>query len=642
MKTFKQFLLVVLLIAVNVAFGQGVPTTMNYHGKLENSDGTPLNGSYSIRFAIYVEPASGAVFWTETHAAVSVTEGIFDVLLGSVTPFTNDLFTHPTLYLGIKVNDDGEMTPRSLISSVPFAIKAGDAASGGEWTISGENIYRATGNVGIGKSDPTSKLDVGGTIRATSNDFFTAAVIGEGNIIGVYGQSPGAGVYGRGGLYGVWGVADLTKSADALAGYFDGKVGIGTLNPSTQLEVNGTIKATNSEFFASAINASGNAFGVYSEAPGAGLYGKGGLYGVWGVADVSKSANAAAGFFDGKVGVGIIPQTQLDVAGGQISVRGKGAPISGKTLELAYNQTSNQGEVFPYDRSDNVYLPLRIDASLVKINASAESGNVSIGTSNNEGRLHIYNGAFNGPELYLEGGSGTEGDIAWKSSEALQIGLWDSDADTYSNVLTLENTHSLKLYNSDGDVRAALLSTENDTDGAQFTLYDSEGNASIILDAQNGGEVGSKSRIFTESLQITGGSDLAEPFEITGEEAVAGMLLTIDPENPGKLKVAAKAYDKCVAGIISGAGGINTGMIMGQKGTVADGKFPVALSGRVYCFTTDTNGQINPGDMLTTSPVKGYAMKVTDFSLAQGAIIGKAMTSPDKETGLVLVLVTLQ
>jgi hypothetical protein len=38
----------------------------------------------------------------------------------------------------------------------------------------------------------------------------------------------------------------------------------------------------------------------------------------------------------------------------------------------------------------------------------------------------------------------------------------------------------------------------------------------------------------------------------------------------------------------------------------------------------------------------GYAMKATDHTRSQGAIIGKAMTSLAEGQGLVLVLVTLQ
>ena len=83
-------------------------------------------------------------------------------------------------------------------------------------------------------------------------------------------------------------------------------------------------------------------------------------------------------------------------------------------------------------------------------------------------------------------------------------------------------------------------------------------------------------------------------------------------------------------------------MLMGQAGTVADGSHPVALTGRVYCLADASNGPIEPGDLLTTSATPGHAMKVTDYSRAQGAVIGKSMESLQSGTGLVLVLVSLQ
>ncbi len=106
--------------------------------------------------------------------------------------------------------------------------------------------------------------------------------------------------------------------------------------------------------------------------------------------------------------------------------------------------------------------------------------------------------------------------------------------------------------------------------------------------------------------------------------------------------VTSKAYDKKVVGIISGAGGVNPGMLMGQKKSMADGVQPVALTGRVYCQADTSNGAIIPGDLLTTSDTPGFAMKVIDYQKAQGAILGKAMTALDEKKGLVLVLVTLQ
>lgn len=146
-----------------------------------------------------------------------------------------------------------------------------------------------------------------------------------------------------------------------------------------------------------------------------------------------------------------------------------------------------------------------------------------------------------------------------------------------------------------------------------------------------------------EVLQITGGADLSEQFNIQGSEEVQpGMVVSINPQRVGELMISSKAYDRTVAGIVSGANGLKTGMMMSQSGTLAKGSHPVALTGRVYVKADTSNGAIQPGDLLTTSARPGHAMKVTDYMLAQGAIIGKAMTPVDDDTGLVLVLVSLQ
>jgi len=121
-----------------------------------------------------------------------------------------------------------------------------------------------------------------------------------------------------------------------------------------------------------------------------------------------------------------------------------------------------------------------------------------------------------------------------------------------------------------------------------------------------------------------------------------GMLVAIDPDNPGALRMTESAYDRTVAGIVSGANGIKPGVTLKQEGTSAAGNIPVALTGRVYCMADASKGAIKPGDLLTSSDIPGHAMKVADYTKAQGSIVGKAMTGLDSGTGMVLVLVTLQ
>ena len=142
-------------------------------------------------------------------------------------------------------------------------------------------------------------------------------------------------------------------------------------------------------------------------------------------------------------------------------------------------------------------------------------------------------------------------------------------------------------------------------------------------------------------LEITGGSDVAEPFQMSCKDLPKGALVVIDDENAGQLKMSERPYDTHVAGIISGANGINPGIQLHQEGALEGGQ-NVALSGRVYALANASFGAIHAGDLLTTSATPGHCMKATDHARASGAIIGKAMSSLKDGEGMVLVLVTLQ
>ena len=190
-------------------------------------------------------------------------------------------------------------------------------------------------------------------------------------------------------------------------------------------------------------------------------------------------------------------------------------------------------------------------------------------------------------------------------------------------------------------------------DRGEFIFFDDDEDANVVI--QNRGRVGIGTNnpqdelhvsgtVRAQAVRLTGGADIAEPFDVTyAGHIVPGMVVAIDPAVPGGLRVADAAYDATVAGIISGAGGINAGMTLAQEGTLADGEHPVALTGRVWCLVdADANGAVKAGDMLTTSSSAGHAMKATDRDLAFGSTIGKAMTTLESGKGHVLVLVNLQ
>jgi hypothetical protein len=143
-------------------------------------------------------------------------------------------------------------------------------------------------------------------------------------------------------------------------------------------------------------------------------------------------------------------------------------------------------------------------------------------------------------------------------------------------------------------------------------------------------------------VAITGGTDIAERFSsANGQVIEPGTVVVVDEVNPGQIRPSSAAHARTVVGIVSGAGGVEPGLILHQSGMM-EGPHVVAIAGRVYVKATATNGAIKPGDLLTTSEVAGHAMKATDRDLAFGAILGKALTGLDADTGLVLVLVNLQ
>jgi len=112
-----------------------VPQTMNYQGYLTDSDGYPLDGTVTIVFSLYNVPSGGSSLWTETQTGVQVTDGIFSVNLGSVTPITPPFNTQ--YYLGITVGADAEMTPRQALTSVGYAFMADSADEASDLNCSG-------------------------------------------------------------------------------------------------------------------------------------------------------------------------------------------------------------------------------------------------------------------------------------------------------------------------------------------------------------------------------------------------------------------------------------------------------------------------------------------------------------------------
>jgi hypothetical protein len=148
----------------------------------------------------------------------------------------------------------------------------------------------------------------------------------------------------------------------------------------------------------------------------------------------------------------------------------------------------------------------------------------------------------------------------------------------------------------------------------------------------------------TQTTPWTGvlcGGDYAEAVNAKGSLKLyqPGDVLVIGDGAKGEVQKSAKRYSTMVAGIFATKPGV-----IGRRQTLLkeDEEIPMAMIGIVPTKVTAENGAIHRGDLLVTSSLSGYAMKGTDRNRLVGAVIGKAMGTLDKGTGVIEVLVTLQ
>jgi hypothetical protein len=102
-----------------------LPKTMNIQGKLTNStDNSLINQTVTMVFRIYTAFAGGSPLWSETQT-VAVDDGIYDTILGKVTPL--NLRFNQSYFMSIEVNSDGEMSPRINLTNAPYSFMAESA-----------------------------------------------------------------------------------------------------------------------------------------------------------------------------------------------------------------------------------------------------------------------------------------------------------------------------------------------------------------------------------------------------------------------------------------------------------------------------------------------------------------------------------
>jgi hypothetical protein len=116
-------LLALTMIVSTRPASAAVPPLMNYQGYLTDVSDQPVSGSHAMSFALYADSTGGTPLWSESYASVQVVAGVFNVLLGSVTPLQPSLFTGAVLWIQTEI-EAVDIQPRRPLVTVAYSFNS--------------------------------------------------------------------------------------------------------------------------------------------------------------------------------------------------------------------------------------------------------------------------------------------------------------------------------------------------------------------------------------------------------------------------------------------------------------------------------------------------------------------------------------
>jgi hypothetical protein len=607
-----RLLLAALLLATlnpQISTLHAQTSAFTYQGRLLE-EGQPANGVYDFRFVLF--PLFNAKFPVTdyvTNSAVGVSNGLFT----TAVDFGAAVYSQPELWLQIAVRTNRSkpadfviQTPRQQITAAPWAVRASSLPAGavtgteladgavttaklGDSAVTSAKISAGTivnADISASAGITDTKLATLTTAGKVANSATTASSANTGNAIVTRDAS---GNFTAGTIT----ANTFSGGGSALTGLNASQLATGTV-PDARLSSNVALRSGGNTFSGNQLVSSGNV-GIGTTTPDSPLD-------VRGLATLQLAGVANHDNLRIKK-VGALASANAEFV---FSHRSEGTGLwlysyNGTTFRnLQGWDHANQTVRFPANGQD-----LFINESL---------GRVGVGTASPQQRLHVAgNSRMDGS------GSGTANPTLFVTNSAAGgIGIFSVTASSDANMVVV-----------------------NKAAGEIIKAFSGATGGNLVFQVSNAGRVFCGDELDCKSLMIRGGADLAEPFPLSDADVPAGAVMVIDPDQPGRLKVSTEAYDSKVAGIVSGAGGVQPGIVLTQTEVLEDGR-NVALSGRVYALVDADLAPVQPGDLLTTSTTPGHAMKATDVTLRSGAILGKAMSPLPEGRGLVLVLVSLQ
>ncbi|MBN1756140.1 hypothetical protein JW877_08020 [bacterium] len=132
----KVSVVVFILIIILFSSALSIPRLITYQGRITDNAGLGITDTVQIVFRLFNSDTGNIIIWEELHAGVTVHKGLFDVILGSLTPL--DLAFDIEYWLEIWVDGD-HLEPRVMLTASPYAFRAAiaDSVVGGSGTGGG-------------------------------------------------------------------------------------------------------------------------------------------------------------------------------------------------------------------------------------------------------------------------------------------------------------------------------------------------------------------------------------------------------------------------------------------------------------------------------------------------------------------------
>jgi hypothetical protein len=300
----KSVFLVLIFLLQGMMLSAQVPGAFKYQAVIRNATGDIQAGKpVSLKISILSGTASGAVIYSETHINKMTNQfGLIDVEIGNGTVSTGSFSSidwgNNSYFVKIEIDPAGGTNYQSMgtsqLLSVPYALYAKDVRNNNDndadpanelqelqlsgsvlgltkstktvtlpsgpqtWVANGNNIYYNTGNVGISTQTPITKLQIGEVYSGVAGNWNDTTrygvLVGNETDFAYFGLSHEGGdqdhaviQFGdnQDNTFRIYSTNSGNVRSELLRLTFDGKLGIGTKNPTQLLDVRGSIALGN-------------------------------------------------------------------------------------------------------------------------------------------------------------------------------------------------------------------------------------------------------------------------------------------------------------------------------------------------------------------------------------------------------------